>query len=149
MAAAITQKLNDDLRQAMKARDMLRCGVLRFLLSDINYAEIAKQSPLKEGDILAVIAKEIRQHRESIEAFKQGNRPDLVSKEEAELAIIQGYMPWQLGSDDITAAAREVIQALGAQGMKDKGKVMSQLMPRLKGKAEGAEINKIVNELLG
>jgi uncharacterized protein YqeY len=146
--SAIRQKLNDDLRQAMKARDELRCGVIRFLLSDINYAEIAKQAPIEDGDILGVIAKQVRQHRESIDAFKQGCREDLASKEESELAILQSYLPEQMGREDIAAAAREVIKEVCAEGMKDKGKVMSSLMPRLKGKAEGRIINEVVTELL-
>ncbi len=148
MGSAIKQRLNDDLRQALKARDELKCGVIRFLLSDINYAEIAKQAPLEESDILGVIAKEVRQHRESIDAFKQGNRQDLASREEAELSILQSYLPQQMGREEIAAAARQVIKEVGAEGMKDKGKVMSSLMPRLKGKAEGRIINEVVTELL-
>ena len=148
MGSAIKQKLGDDLKQALRARDALKCNTLRLLLSDINYAEMAKQAPLEENDILGVIAKEIRQHRESIDAFRQGNREDLASKEEAELAILQGYLPEQLSREDIVSAARDVIREVCAEGIKDKGKVMSQLMPRIKGKAEGRIINEVVTELL-
>jgi uncharacterized protein YqeY len=147
--SAIKQKLNDNLRQAMRQRDALKCSTIRLLLADIKNAEIAKLAPLEDTDILGVIAKEIRQHKESIEAFKQGKRQDLVDKEEAEMAILQSYLPEQIGRDETIAAARRVIAEVGAQGMRDKGKVMSQLMPQLKGKADGKEINAVVTELLG
>jgi hypothetical protein len=147
--SAIKQKLSDNLKQAMRERDKLKCSTIRLLLADINNAEIAKLAPLDEADILGVIAKEIRQHKESIEAFQQGNRQDLVAKEEAEMAILQGYLPEQMSRDGIIAAARKVIAEVGAQGPRDKGKVMSQLIPQLKGKADGKEINAVVTELLG
>ncbi|MBI4304018.1 MAG: GatB/YqeY domain-containing protein [Chloroflexi bacterium] len=133
----------------MRSGDTLRRSVLRMLLSAIHNVEIAKQADLAEGDILGVVAKEVKQRQESIEAFKQGNRQDLVAQEEAELAILQGYMPQQLTKDEVIAEARRVIAEVGAQGPRDKGKVMSKLMAQLKGKADGREINTIVTELLG
>jgi uncharacterized protein YqeY len=147
--SAIKQKLSDNLKQAMRERDKLKCSTIRLLLADINNAEIAKLAPLEDADILGVIAKDIRQHKESIEAFQQGNRQDLVAKEEAEMAILQGYLPEQMSRDGIIAAARKVIAEVGTQGPRDKGKVMSQLIPQLKGKADGREINAVVTELLG
>jgi uncharacterized protein len=147
--AGLKSRLTDDLRQAMKSGDTVKRGILRLLISSVNYAEIAKQAPLDDGDILGQVAKEIKRHQESIDAFKQGNRPDLVAKEEAEMVILQGYMPQQLSREQVAAAAREVIGAVGAKGPGDKGKVMQQLMPKLKGKAEGKLINEVVTELLG
>jgi len=147
--SAIKQKLNDDLKKAIKDRDKLKCSTIRLLTAAIHNAEIAKRTPLEEADLLGIIAKEVRQHKESIEAFKQGDRQDLVAKEEAELAILQEYLPEQISREEIVAAALKVIDEVGAQGMQDKGKVMSQLMPRLKGKADGKEINSVVTELLG
>jgi uncharacterized protein YqeY len=147
--SAIKQKLNDDLKKAIKDHDKLKCSTIRLLMAAIQNAEIAKRAPLAEADLLGIIAKEVRQHKESIEAFKQGGRQDLVAKEEAELAILQGYLPEQISRDEIIAAARQVIDKVGAQGLHDKGKVMSQLMPQLKGKADGKEINAVVAELLG
>ena len=149
MESAIKQKLNDDLKKAIKDRDKLKCSTIRLLTAAIHNAEIAKRTPLEEADLLGIIAKEVRQHKESIEAFKQGDRQDLVAKEEAELAILQEYLPEQISREEIVAAALKVIDEVGAQGMQDKGKVMSQLMPRLKGKADGKEINSVVTELLG
>jgi len=146
--AALKGKLSDDLKQAMRSGDTVRRDTLRFLLASVNNAEIAKQSPLTDADILGVISKEVKRHQESIDAFKKGNRADLVSKEEAEMAVLQSYLPEQMSRDDIIAAAREVIAALAAKGMSDKGKVMQQLMPKLKGKADGKDINDVVTTLL-
>jgi uncharacterized protein YqeY len=147
--ANLKEKLTIDLKQAMKSGDTVKRGTLRMLLSAINNAEIVKKDSLAESDILGVIAKEVKQHQESIASFKQGNRPDLVAKEEEELAILQAYLPEQMTHEAIVAEARKVIAAVGAQGPGDKGKVMQQLMPGLKGRADGKEINAVVTELLG
>jgi uncharacterized protein YqeY len=146
--AGIKQRLVDDIKQAMKDGDTVKRSILRLLMSSINNAEIAKRADLEDADILGIIAKEVRQHQESIESFKQGNRQDLVAKEEAEMAILQGYLPQQMTREEIVEAARQVMVEVGAQGPGDKGKVMKQLMPKLKGKADGKEINSIVTELL-
>ncbi len=148
MGADIKEILNNDLRQAMRAGDTLRRSVIRLALSAIKNAEIAKQAALEDKDILGVIAKEIRQRQESIEAFKQGNRQDLVAQEEAEMAILQAYLPKQMTRDEIVAEARRVIEEVGAKGPGDKGKVMPKLIAELKGKADGREINAVVTELL-
>jgi uncharacterized protein YqeY len=147
--AALKKKLSDDLRQSMKAGDTVKRDTLRMLIASVNNAEIAKQSALAEADILGVVSKEVKKHQESIDAFKKGNRPDLVAKEEAEMAVLQSYLPEQMTRDEIIAAAREVMAAVGAKGPGDKGKVMQQLMPKVKGKADGKEINDVVTELLG
>lgn len=103
---------------------------------------------LDEGEVVSVISKEVKRHIESIDAFKKGNRADLVDKEEAELKILRSYMPEQLSRDEIIKAAKEIILAIGVTGPGDKGKVMQQLMPRLKGKADGKLVNEVVMELL-
>jgi uncharacterized protein YqeY len=144
----LQQKLTDDLKQAMKAGDTVKRSVIRLVMAAIKNAEIAKQKALEDADILGVIAKEIRQRKESIEAFKQGNRPELAANEEAEMAILEAYMPAQMGRDEIVAAARQVIKEVGAESIRDKGKVMPQLIAKLKGKADGREINEVVTELL-
>lgn len=149
MDAPLKTKLNDDLRQAMRAGDSMRCSVIRMLLSAMNYSEIAKQATLADSDILGVIAKEIKQRRESIEAYKTANRPELAAKEEAEMVILQGYMPEQMSRDEIVKLVKQVIAETGAQGPRDKNKVMPRLMPMVKGKADGQEVNAVVNELLG
>lgn len=141
-------KIREDLKEALKQRDEAKVSVLRMLLSEIKNTEIAQQTPLDEDKILDVISKDVKRHRESIEAFRQGNRNDLVAQEEAELSILMGYLPKQMSHEEIKAAAQQVIEVMGVKGIKDKGKVMSQLMPQLRGKAGGKEASEIVSELL-
>ena len=144
----LKQKLADDLKQAMRQGDKVRRSVIRLLIAAINNAEIARQATLNDADVYGVVAKEIRQRKESIEAFKLGKRPDLVAQEEAELAILQDYLPQQVSREEIIAQARRVIAEVGAQGPGDKGKVMPKLIAQLKGRADGREINEVVTELL-
>ncbi len=144
----LKQKLTDDLKQAMKDGDKVKRSAIRLLMSAVNNAEIARRAPLEDTDILGIITKEVRQRRESIEAFKQGNRQDLVAQEEAELAILQEYLPQQMTREEIAEAARRVIEEVGALGPGDKGKVMPKLIAQLKGRADGQEINAVVSELL-
>jgi uncharacterized protein YqeY len=146
--ANLKQKLSDDLKAAMKSGDTVKRSTLRMLMAAINNAEIARKASLEDGDVLGIIAKEVKQHQESIASFKEGNRPDLVEKEEVEMAILQDYLPEQMSRDDIVAEVRQVIADIGAQGPGDKGRVMQQLMPKMKGRADGKEINEIVTELL-
>ena len=149
MDSPLKVKLNDDLKQALRGGDSLRCSVIRMLLSAMNYSEIAKQATLTDSDILGVIAKEIKQRKESIEAYKSANRPELASKEEAEMAILKAYLPQQMSRDEIVSLAKKIIAETGAAGPRDKNKVMPRLMPLVKGKADGQEVNAVVNELLG
>ncbi len=146
---ALIDRLREDLNQALRKGDKTRLSVIRLLISNINNAQIAKGAPMEDGDVLAVMNRQARQHRESIDAFRKGNRADLQAKEEAELAVLLEYLPQQMSRDEIAAAARKVIEEVGARGPGEKGKVMSKLMPQLKGKAPGAEINAVVMELLG
>lgn len=148
MEANLKQKLTDDLKQAMRDGDKVRRSVIRLVMAAIKNAEIARQATLENTDILGIIAKEARQRQESIEAFRQGNRQDLVAQEEAELAVLKEYLPRQMTREEIIAAARQVIAEVGAQGPGDKGKVMPKLIAQLKGRADGREINAVVTELL-
>jgi uncharacterized protein YqeY len=148
VVTSLKERLTSDLKQAMKSGDTMRRNVIRLVMSAIRNAEIAKRGELEEPDVIGVIAKEARQREESIEAFKQGNRQDLVAQEEAELAILQDYLPQQAGREEIVAAAQQIIAEVGAEGPRDKGKVMPRLIAQFKGKADGREINDIVTELL-
>ena len=148
MEASLRDRLDSDLKQAMRGGDKARRSVVRLVLAAVKNAEIAKQATLEDSDILGVIAKEARQRQESIEAFKEGNRQDLVTQEEGELAILQEYLPQQMSHEDVVEAARKVIEEVGAEGPRDKGKVMPKLIAELKGKADGREINAAVTELL-
>ena len=148
MEANLKEKLEADLRQAMKDRNNLKRSVLRLLLAAIKNAEIAKRGSLDNPDVLGIVAREVKQRNESIEAFRQGDRQDLVAQEEAEMAILKEYLPRQLSREEVVIEARQAIEEAGAQGPRDKGKVMSRIMAQLKGKADGREINEIVTELL-
>ena len=147
--AKLKQQLREDLKQAMKSGDTGKRSALRLLMAAINNAEIARRGALTDGDILGIIAKEVKQRQESIEAFKQGNRQDLVDQEDAELTILKEYLPQQMTRDEITDEARRIIEEVGAQEPRDKGKVMPRLVAELKGRADGREINEVVTELLG
>jgi len=136
------------MRQAMRDRDDLKRSVLRLLLAAIKNAEIEKRDSLENSEILGVIAKEAKQRDESIESFKQGGRQDLVEKEEAELSVLRQYLPRQFSREEIITEARRIIEEVEAKSQRDKGKVMSKIIPLLKGKADGKEVNEIVTELL-
>ena len=148
MADNPRNKLQEDLKQAMKSGDRLRVMVIRTTLSDIKYAEIDKQHTLNDVEIIQVLSQEAKKHRESIAMFTQGKRQDLVEKEKAELDIIACYLPPQASREEIVAVAHDVIKELGAAGPQDKGKVMSRLIAHFKGQAEGRDISDIVNKLL-
>jgi len=148
MEVGLKERLNSDLKQSMRGGNKMRRSVIRLVLAAVQNAEIARKAALEDSDILGIIAKEARQHQESIEAFRQGNRQDLVAQEEAELAILQEYLPRQMTRDEIITEARRVIEEVGAQGPSDKSKVMPKLIAKLKGKADGREINAVVTELL-
>jgi uncharacterized protein YqeY len=144
----LKNSIQETLKEALKRQRRAEVATLRLLLSEIKNAEIAQQKPADDNKVLDVVAKEVKRRRESIEAFKQGNRSDLVAQEEAELAVLMSYLPEQMSREKIMAAARQVIDAVGAKGPSDRGRVMSQLMPQLKGKADGRAVNEIVSELL-
>ena len=144
----LQEKLMADLKEAMKGGDKTRLEVIRMVRARIKNTEIAKQKSLDDSDVLDVIAKEAKQRRESITEFKKADRQDLSDKEEAELAILLKYLPQQMSREEVLAAARRVIEEVGARGPGDKGKVMQNLVPQLKGKAEGRDINEVVTELL-
>ena len=142
------EKFQEDLKEALRKGDTTRRDTIRLILSALNYSQIAKGADLEEGEVLVVLQKEATKRRESIEAFSKGNRPDLVAQEKAELQVILGYLPPPLTREEIAKAARQAIAESGAQGPRDMGKVMGRLMPQLKGRAEGQEVNAIVQELL-
>ena len=132
----------------MRKGDVLRRSVIRLLRSEIHNEEIAKLARLEDDGIIGVLSRQAQQRRESIEAFEQGNRQDLVEKEKAELGIILEYLPQQMSREEISVLVRQAIQETGATGQSDMGKVMGRVMPQVKGRAEGREINAIASDLL-
>jgi uncharacterized protein YqeY len=145
----LQEKLNADMRQAMREGDERRKSIVRLVLAGVKNAEIAKGGTLDDAGVIDVISRQVKQCRESIGEFKKGQRQDLVDKEEAEVAILLEYLPKQSSREEIAEAARKVIEQVGAKGPGDKGKVMAKLMPQLKGKADGREVGEVVSGLLG
>lgn len=144
----LQEDLREDLKQALRQRAGAEIISLRMVIAAIKEEEIRRQGPLDDAIVLDLINREARRHRESIAAFSKGNRPDLVFKEEAELAILLKYLPQKMSRDEVVAAARQAITQVGARGPSEKGKVMGQLMKQLKNKAEGQEVSDVVSELL-
>ncbi len=144
----LIDRIHEDLKRSMKAKDGNRVSVLRFLLSSIQNREIEKKDALDDDEVLSEISSSAKRRRESIEAFKEGDRADLVEKEEAELAVLQEYLPEQLSPDEIRGVVEEVVKAVGAESASDLGKVMKELMPRLRGRADGNLVNEIVRQVL-
>ncbi len=144
----LKEKINNDLKDAMKARDALKTSCLRMIIADIKNTSIAKQRKLKDEDIIEVLQRQVKQHKDSIEGFKKGDRQDLVDKEIKELEIIRGYLPEQLTPDEIKDIVKQAIEETGARERKDIGKVIGTVMPKVKGMADGKLVNKIVVEQL-
>ena len=146
----IKDRLAQDLVQALRARDSQRKLAIRMLRAAIINEEKAGESQreLTEDEILGVISRQVRQRRESIEAYQAGGREDLVEEETAQLSILLEYLPKQMSREEIIVAAEQAISEVAATGPKDMGQVMRCLMPRLKGRADGRTVNQIVRELL-
>lgn len=144
----LLERLTADLKQSLREGNRARSSVIRLAKAAIHNAEIAKGRPLEEGEVLEVLSRQVKQRRESIVEFEKAGREDLLSKEKAELSILLEYLPQQLSREEVVAAARQVIREVGAQGPRDKGRVMGKLMPQLRGKAEGRLVSEVVDELL-
>lgn len=147
--AGVRDQLRSDLRDAMRARDVPRRNTIRMLEAAIKNAEIDKRgAELADADVLAILQRQVKQRRESIEQFEQGGRKDLADNERVEIGIIEQYLPTQLSRDEVEVRARAVIEQVGASGPGDRGKVMGMLMRELRGQADGSLVNAVVGELL-
>ncbi len=151
-AATIPDRVDADLKEAMRAGDTARRDALRLLRAALKNAEIDRRGgtsgPMTEADYRAVIQRQIKQRRDSIEQFRNGNREDLAQKEEGELAVFQSYLPPAMDEDAMRAAAQAVIADVGAQGPKDMGKVMPVLLARVGDGADRSALAAIVRQLL-
>ena len=142
----LKERLAEDLKKALKDRDATVVSVLRMVLAALHNKEIEKQKPLTDDQVLSVLSSEQKKHKDSIEQFRSGNRADLVSREEAELRVVEAYLPAALNEDEVRALVREATAAIGTIGKEDFGKVMKQVMARARGRADGALVSKIVSE---
>jgi len=132
----------------MKARDELRVSTIRLALSAVRNVEIDKGRELTDEEISEVLAKEAKQRREAIEGAQKAGRTDFADRERGELAVISEYLPEQLGEDDIERIVKEVIESVGAAGPSDRGRVMSTLMPKIRGRADGRMASQVVERML-
>jgi len=144
----LKDRLTEDLRQSMRQGDERRKSTIRLVRAAIINAEIERGQDLGEDEVLAIIAKQAKQRRESVAEFAKGGRQDLVDQEEEELQILLSYLPAQMSRDEIEVAAQQVIAEVGATSMAQMGEVMRQLMSQLKGKADGSLVNQVVREIL-
>ncbi len=145
----LKNQIDQDFKKALKQKNQEILSVLRMIKSAVKNKEIEKKNELKDEEVVEVLQKEIKQRKESISDFEKGDRGDLAEKEKKEMDILLRYMPKQLSEDEIKKEAQKAIKEVGAENPADFGKVMGSLMPQLKGKADGAEVAKIVKEELG
>jgi uncharacterized protein YqeY len=145
----IAQRIQDDLKTAVRAQDKPRISTLRMVLNALKNAELEEREELTDEKELAVIASYARRIKESIEEFRKAAREDLIAKENGELAIVLSYLPEQMSDDDVRREAARVIADIGAATPRDMGRVMGEMMKRFKGKVDGSAVNRIVSELLG
>ena len=142
------EQVESDFKDAMRAGDEMRKRTLRMVLSSIKLAEVDKGESLEEPEVLAIIQKEIKSSRESIADAKRGDRADIVTEAEAEIKILEAYLPQPLTQNEIEALAQEAIAEVGAASPKEMGMVMKVLMPRVQGRADGSQVSQTVRQLL-
>jgi hypothetical protein len=145
----LQEKLMEDLKAAMRAGDELRKSTLRMLRSAVGYREKDVQHSLSDEEVLDVIAKQVKQRQDSIAEYTKGRRQDLVDQERAEMEILMAYLPRQLTREEIEELARAAIQKLEVTDLKQQGLVMKELLPQVKGRADGKTVNEVVRRLLG
>jgi len=144
----LSDRIDEDLKAAARAKDAPRLGTIRMLKSQMKYREIEKGSALDEGDIVSVIGSMIKQRKDSASQYTAGGRPELAAKENAEIAVLEAYLPRQLSDEELQALVRESVAAAGAKGPKDMGAVMRALMPKIAGRAEGKRVSDAVKSAL-
>ena len=144
----LRDRLNEEMKQAMKARDEIRLSVIRLIRSSVKNREIESRHELNDGEITEVVSTLVKQRRESIRMFGEAGRTDLVEKEEKELSVLLAYLPQQLSREEVEALVVQAIADSGAQGPKDMGKVMKAIMPHVTGRADGSLVSAVVKEKL-
>ena len=147
---SLKEQLTEDMKTAMKAKEAgkQRLGVIRLVRGAVRQLEIDGKKELDDAGVLAVLSKEVKQRRDSIEEFRKGGREDLVKQNEEEIAILMEYLPQQLAEDEVRSLVKEAGTASGASSPKDMGKVMKLLMPKVKGRADGKLVNDLVRGML-
>jgi uncharacterized protein YqeY len=146
---SLREKINEDMKAAMKAREAEKLSAIRLLQAALKQKEVDERITLSDSDVLGIIDKMLKQCRESIEQYRAGNRPDLVAKEEFEVNVLQAYMPAQLSDAEVMKILDDVIAQTGAQGARDMGKVMNTLRPLVAGRADMGKLSGLVKTRLG
>ncbi|HBM81243.1 MAG TPA: aspartyl-tRNA amidotransferase [Clostridiaceae bacterium] len=145
---SLKERLKDDWKAALKGRENFKAGVISMARAAILQSEKSDGKALDDDQVIAVLSKEIKQRKESIVEFEKGKRPDLVEQTKKEIEILLDYLPQQLTKDEINEIVREAIIEVGANSIKDMGKVMANLQPKVRGKADGRVVSQIVKEQL-
>ena len=145
---SMIEKLQEDMKLAQKSKNVLKLSTIRMIRSSVSYAQIEKGRELTDDEVLAVINKEAKQRRESIEAAKNVGRDDIADQESAELAILAEYLPEQLSEAEVEAIVREVVAVAGVADLKDRGKVMGPIMQKTRGRANGKMVSQVVERVL-
>ena len=145
----IKSQLENDLKEAMRSNDDLRKRTLRMALSAIKLAEIEKGAALEDSAVIATLQKEIKSREESIADAERAKRPDLIAASQAEMSVLQAYLPKQLSEAELEELAKQSIEEAGATSIKEMGQVMKLLVPRLQGRATGEQASQMVRKLLG
>jgi uncharacterized protein YqeY len=145
----LRDSIANDMREAMKAREQVRVGALRMLMAAVKNTEVEKLHELSDDEVIEVIAREAKRRRESIEAFEKGGRTDLIEKETGELEVLEAYLPEKLSEDELASLVDQAIAETGASTPKQMGEVMKALMPKLRGRADGAQVSAMVKARLG
>lgn len=146
---SLIEQIDNDLKDAMRSKDALALSTLRMLKSAIKNREIELNHELNDQESGEMVTKSVKQRRESITEYQKGDRVDLVKREESEIKVLQKYLPKQLGETEISKIIDEAIKSVNANGPADMGKVMGTIIPKVKGKADGALVSKLVKERLG
>lgn len=144
----LIDQIQSDLKEAQLQKDEVKVSTLRLLLSELRYAQINKNGELSDAEVVTVIQKELKKRKEAAVGFRQGGREDAAIKEEAEAAILAVYLPTQLSDEELTKIVEEAINETGASSVSDMGKVISQVMSKVAGQAEGARVSSLVKEKL-
>jgi len=142
------EKLTEDLKDAMRAKDEVRKRTIRMALAAIKNAEIENQAKLEESSVLAILQKEVKSGYETIEGAEQAGRDDLIAEAKAEIAVLEVFLPQALSTEEIEAIVAETITEVGATSLREMGQVMQAVMPKVRGRADGKEVNQIVRKLL-
>jgi uncharacterized protein len=145
---ALKERLDAELKAAMKERDVVKVSTVRLLKSAIKYREIELAKALDDAEVQGLIASEVKRRRDSVEQYRAGNRPDLADKEEAEIRVLQAYQPAPLGPEELRAKVEEAVARVGATGPRDMGAVMKALLPEVTGRAEGKTVSELVRARL-